>query len=137
MMAVLVRGSGLTTVATSCKVCGTVVVNVPTSQTPVLGLYAPRLGFDDTSVSPAGKRSFTRTPVAVFGPALVKVIVNVIVSPTLGVLSLTVFVKARSACWGVSLALAALLVVLGSNWSVAEMVAVFVLAAGESTREVR
>src|SRR5262249_30156142 len=51
------------------------------------------------------------------------------VSPTLGVALLTVLVNARSACCGVSVALALLLAVLGSNWSewliVAVLVAVF------------
>ena len=46
------------------------------------------------------------TPVAVFGPALARVMLKVIVSPTLGVALLTDFVTARSACCGVSVALA-------------------------------
>ena len=54
---------------------------------------------------------------AASGPLLVSVTVKVIVSPTLGVGSLTVLVSARSACCGVSVALAVLLAVLGSNWS--------------------
>jgi hypothetical protein len=59
----------------------------------------------------------TLTPVAVPGPLSVSMTVNVIVSPTFGVESLTVFANARSACRGVSVALALLLAVLGSNWS--------------------
>ena len=49
--------------------------------------------------------------------------VKVIWSPTLGVASLTVLVTSRSACWGVSVALAVLLPVFGSNWSASLMVA--------------
>ena len=48
---------------------------------------------------------------------MVSVTVKVMVSPTLGVGSLTVLVTARSACCGVSVALAVLLPGLGSNWS--------------------
>ena len=75
----------------------------------------------------------TRTPVASSGPLLVSVTVKVIWSPTLGVASLTVFVTARSACCGVSVALAVLLAVFGSNWSAALTVAVLVWASGLST----
>ena len=71
----------------------------------------------------------TRTLVAVLGPALLRVMVKVIVSPTLGVGSLTVFVSDRSASCGVSVALALLLPVLGSNWSEWLMVAVLVWTA--------
>ena len=70
---------------------------------------------------------------AASGPLLVSVTVKVIVSPTLGVASLTVLVSARSACWGVSVALAVLLPVFGSNWSASLMVAVLVCAAGLTT----
>jgi hypothetical protein len=59
--------------------------------------------------------------------------VNVIVSPTFGVASPTVFVSARSACCGVSVAPALLFPVLGSNWSECEIDAVFVWALGETT----
>jgi hypothetical protein len=60
--------------------------------------------------------------------------VKVIWSPTLGVASLTVFDTDRSACWGVSVALALLLAKFGSNWSASLMVPVFVCAAGLTTR---
>ena len=50
----------------------------------------PWLGVADTKVSPAGNRSVTCTPVAASGPLLVSVTVKVMVSPTLGVGSLTV-----------------------------------------------
>ena len=49
-------------------------------------------------------------------------------SPTFGVGSLTVLVNARSACWGVTVAEAVLLAVLGSNWSASLIVAVLVCA---------
>ena len=62
---------------------------------------------------------------------------KVIVSPTLGVGSLTVLVIARSDCCGVSVAPAVLLAVSGSNWSLWLMVAVFVLGSGLSTRAVK
>ena len=55
-------------------------------------------------------------------------------SPTLGVASLTVLVRARSACCGVSVALPVLLAVFGSNWSLPLTVAVLVCAAGLTTR---
>src|SRR3954468_23141573 len=56
------------------------------------------------------------------------------VSPTLGVGLLTDLARARSACWGVSVALAVLLPGFGSNWSAALMVAVLVRAPALSTR---
>src|SRR4051812_27135863 len=89
----------------------------------------PWLGLADTKVRPAGSGSVIRTPVAVLGPLLVRVTVKVMVSPTLGVASLTVFVTARSARCGVSVALAVLLLELGSNWSAAATVAVLVRAS--------
>ena len=72
----------------------------------------------------------TVTLVAVLGPLLLSVTVKVIVSPTLGVALLTVLVTARSACCGVSVALALLLAVSGSNWSAWLMVAVLVCGVG-------
>jgi hypothetical protein len=88
----------------------------------------------DTNVSPAGKRSCTVTLVAVSRPRLVRVTVKVTVSPTLGVALLTVLARARSACCGVAVALAVSLLVLGSNWSLWLIVAVFVWALGLCTR---
>ena len=85
----------------------------------------------ETKVRPAGSRSLTWTLVAASGPLLVRVTVKVIVSPTLGVGSLTVLASARSACCGVSVALAVLLAVLGSNWS--EWVIVAVLVCGDAS----
>ena len=71
---------------------------------------------------------------AVSGPLSVSVTVKVIVSPTLGVGLSTVLVRTRSACCGVSVAVAVLLPVLGSNWSEWVIVAVFVCAAGTDDR---
>jgi hypothetical protein len=87
----------------------------------------------DTKLTPAGSRSVTCTPVASSGPGLNSPTVKMIWSSTLGVASLTVLVTARSACWGVSVTLAVLLAVFGSNWSAALMVPVLVCAAGLST----
>ena len=134
MVAVLVCAAGLTTVAVMVSVCGTPGLTVPTVHTPADGVVgALARGRADTKVSPAGSRSVTCTPVAASGPLLVRVTVKVIWSPTLGVASLTVLVTARSACWGVSVALAVLLPVFGSNWSASLMVAVLVCAAGLTT----
>ena len=93
----------------------------------------PWLGVALTKVSPAGSRSVTCTPVAASAPWLDSVTVKVIWSPTLGVASLTVLVTDRSACWGVSVALAVLLAAFGSNWSASLMVPVLVCAAGLTT----
>ena len=96
-------------------------------------MYVPWLGVAETNVRPAGSRSVTWTLVASFGPLLVRVTVKVIVSPTLGVGLLTVLVRARSACCGVTTALAVLLAVLGSNWSAWLIVAVLVDGFGLAT----
>src|SRR5262249_45493083 len=86
-----------------------------------------------TKVRPAGSRSSTVTLVAASGPALVRVTVKVMVSPTFGVGSLTDLVRARSARCGVVVALAALLEVLGSNWSAWLMEAGLALVSGLTT----
>jgi hypothetical protein len=49
---------------------------------------------------------------------LVRVTVNVMMSPTFGVASLTVLPIARSASWGLVEAVSLLLAGFGSNWSV-------------------
>jgi hypothetical protein len=67
------------------------------------------------------------------GPPSINVTVNVTVSPTFGVESLTAFVTARSACSGVSVAKAVLLAGFGSNWSACEINAAFVCALAEAT----
>src|SRR6516165_7944546 len=87
----------------------------------------------DTKVNPAGKASLTLTFVAASGPLLLRVTVKITVSPTLGVASFTVLVNARSACCGVTVTLAWLLVEFGSNWSEWLIVAVFVSAFGLAT----
>src|SRR5262249_40597870 len=119
------------------KVTGVVVVTVPTAHKPVTASYVPWLGVADTNVRPFGSESETVTLVAVSAPALVRVTVKVIVSPTLGTASLTLFATARSARWGVSVALAVLLAVFGSNWSEWPRKAVFVRGSGLATRAVR
>ena len=117
MVAVLVSGSGLSTRAVRISVGVAVVRTSPTVQTPVELSYVPWLGVSETNVSPAGSRSVSTTLVAASGPALLSLTRKVIVSPTLGVGSLTVLATDRSACWGVSRTLSLLLVVSGSNWS--------------------
>src|SRR5262245_54020042 len=59
------------------------------------------------------------------------------VSPTLGLGWSTVFISCRSACCGVSVALAVLLPVLGSGWSLWLIVAVLVAVAALATVAVR
>nr|WP_235857703.1 hypothetical protein [Paenibacillus albiflavus] len=82
---------------------------------------------------PAGSKSVTSTPVALSGPLFVTVTVKVIVSPTFGVASLTVFVMERPACWGVIVADDVLLPVFGSNWSACDIFAMFVCVADKTT----
>src|SRR5262245_22089905 len=82
---------------------------------------------------PAGSGSCTVTFVAGSGPLSVRVMVYLMVSPTLGAGLLTVLVSARSACCGVSVALGLLLPGSGSNWSVWLMAAAFVWAVGLAT----
>ena len=65
---------------------------------------------------------------------MVSVTVKVIWSPTLGVALLTVLATARSACCGVSVALAVLLAVFGSNWSASLIVAGVGLRGGADHR---
>ena len=94
----------------------------------------PWLGVADTNDKPAGSRSVTSTPVAASGPALVRVTVNVITSPTFGVGLLTDLATCRSACCGVSVALATLLPAKGSNWSLWLTAATLVCGTGLTTR---
>src|SRR5262249_14752084 len=110
-----------------------VVVTVPTVHTPVLVSKLPWLTVVERMVSPAGNASRMATLVAGSRPALFRVTVNVTVSPTLGVGLVTALVTRRSERCGVSVALAVLLPVLGSNWS-ALAVAVLVWGAELSTR---
>jgi hypothetical protein len=110
------------------------VVIVPIVHKPVTGSYVPCDGVAETKVRPAGKMSVAVTFVAAVGPLLVTVTVKVTVSPTLGVALLTVLLTARSACCGVSVALAELFAVSGSNWSASVIVAVLVCATALTTR---
>jgi hypothetical protein len=75
--AVLVSGSGETTVACSCSVCGVPTATVPTVHNPAVESYVPWLGDADTNVNPAGNRSVTPTPFAGSGPLFVNITVNV------------------------------------------------------------
>src|SRR6516165_6213221 len=115
MVAVLVTAFGLATRAVNTRVWATDGSTVPTVQRPDVPLYVPWLGEADTNVRPAGNRSWTDTFVAGSGPRSASPTVNVIVSPTLGVGSLTDLVSDRSARSGVSVALAVLLPGSGSN----------------------
>ena len=133
IVAVFVEAFGPATVPVRTRVCGTEVVTVPTFQRPVLIWYVPWLVSASTSDTPAGSRSVTWTLVASFGPLLLSVTVYVTVSPTFGVGLLTVLASARSACCGVTTALAVLFAALGSNWSAWLIVAVFVDGFGLAT----
>jgi hypothetical protein len=133
MDAVFVCALGETTLATTRSVSAVPVLTVPTVHTPLIRTYLPRLGLADTNVSPAGSRSVTWTFVAASGPLFESVTVNVIVSPTFGVASLTFFASARSACCGAAVEPSLLLPELGSAWSACAIDAVFVYALGETT----
>src|SRR5438132_905872 len=133
MVAVLTAGLGLVTLASRVNMRANAVSTFPTVHRPVPLLYAPWLGVAETKVKPAGRASCTVTLLAEFGPASLSVMVKVMVSPTLGVGLLTVLVNTRSACCGVSVALALLLAVLGSNWSAWLTAAVLVWALALTT----
>src|SRR5262249_58836736 len=79
---VLVAAAWPVTVALRTRVALAPTARVPTAHTPVAAVYVPRLGVADTKLRPAGRRSWTETPVAVFGPMFVRVTVNVTTSPT-------------------------------------------------------
>src|SRR6516164_3795451 len=81
IVAVLVCGLGLSTRAVRVRVWAADGSTAPTSQTPVPGVYVPRLGLNDRSVSPAGSRSWTVTLLAASGPRSLRVTVKVMVSP--------------------------------------------------------
>src|SRR5437588_302259 len=117
MVAEFTAGFGLATWATIWSTRGPAVSTVPTFQTPVPLVYVPWLVVADRNVRPAGIWSCTVTLVAVSGPVSLSVMVQVMVSPTLGVELLTALVRARSACCGVSVTLALLLAEFGSYWS--------------------
>src|SRR5262249_52466052 len=115
MLAVLVWAIGLTTVAVSVSVAFAPWARDPTFHRPDFAVYVPWLGAALTRVRPAGKRSVTRTPVALAGPLSVSVTVKVTVSPTLGRGLLTILTRLRSACWGLTPAVSLLLAGFGSN----------------------
>src|SRR5262249_47041057 len=117
IVAVLVSAVELTTVARICRVCGVVVVTVPTSHKPEVLSYVPWLGMAETKVRPDGNRSVTCTLVAGSGPLSVRVTVKVVVSATLGFALLTVLARVRSAFCGVSVTLALLSLDAGFPWS--------------------
>src|SRR5262245_1051978 len=98
MVPVLVCGLGLTTVAMMFSVCGTPELTVPTFHNPVARSEERRVGKDDRKLTPAGSWSVTCTPVAASGAVTDGVTVKVIVSPTLGVASLTVLASDSLAC---------------------------------------
>ena len=77
-----------------------------------------------TYCSPAGSRSFTTTLAAGLGPRLLSVMVNVTLSPTLGVESSTVFETTRSASCGSVGVFAVLLRSFGSQTSLFVIVTV-------------
>ena len=133
IVAVLVCGLGLVTVARIRSVCGDPTATVPTLHSPVVESYVPWLGMSDTNDRPDGSRSVTWASVAASGPLLLSVTVKVTVSPTLGVGLLTVLESARSACCGTMTTLALLSVVSGSNWSLSRMSAVLIRGIGLST----
>src|SRR6478736_5840881 len=134
MIAVLVAAAVLMTVAVMFSVAPAALATVPTFHRPVPEAYVPWLEVAPTNVNPAGSRSATRTPVAALGPALERVTVKAIWSPTLGVGLLTDFATIRSARCGVSVALAVLFAGLVSCAPEPPMVAVLVRVREVSTR---
>src|SRR5262249_35016341 len=137
MEAVLVWAAGLTTLASTGRGGVAPPARGPTLHRPGPLVYEPRGGAAATDPRGRGSRARTATLVAASGPALLRVTVKVMVSPTLGVALLTALARARSACCGVSVALAVLFVVSGSNWSAWLTTAVLVWAFGLTTRAVR
>src|SRR5256884_2730781 len=73
--AVFKTGPVVVTVATTVSVVEVPLASDPMAHTPVPLEYVPVAGVADTSVSPAGSRSVTRTPVAFEGPRLLAAIV--------------------------------------------------------------
>src|SRR6202521_3908940 len=130
LVAVFVTAAVPLTVATIDSVAFAPLATAPMFQMPVPELYVvPALGTEDTYVRPAGSRSVTCTPVALLGPLLVAVMVNVTLVPWFGRVLSTSFVMARSAATGVTVALAESFPESGSGWTSAVLVAVFVAGA--------
>src|SRR5262245_41467413 len=109
MVAELNWALGESTRAWICRVATAPFASVPTFHRPEEPSYVPWLLVAPTRNRPPGSRSVTWTLVAASGPALVRVTVKVMVSPTLGGAWSTDFSAWRRACWGVSVALALLL----------------------------
>src|SRR5262249_11289000 len=91
-LAVLDRALGESTRAWICRVATVPLATAPTVHRPVVLLYVPWLGVAPTKNRPLGSRSVTWTPLASSGPALLRVTVKVMVSPTLGCALSTVLV---------------------------------------------
>ena len=103
----MVPAAGIRTVAGRSSVTLAFGCSVPIVQIPVPGSYDPCDGAMPavSSNNPdVGKVSVSSIPVATLGPAFVTVTVNVMVSPTLGVGSLTVFETRKSAVFTVNVA---------------------------------
>src|SRR5260370_258111 len=84
------------------------MVTVPTVHTPETLTYLPVMGWADTKVKSAGKRSFSFPVEDGMGHLSVSGVEKFIVSISFGVELFTVLVTARSACCGVSVTLALL-----------------------------
>src|SRR5262245_58352362 len=106
-----------------------------TAQIRAATLTVPVVAEAEMIVTPGGRVSCRRMFVAVSGPRLLRMIVYVTLSPTLGVASSTILVTARSASSGSTSTLAVLSSVSGSNWS-ASAVLTFFVGCGKSTRAV-
>src|SRR5690348_7465107 len=96
-VAVFVMLPGVSTVTVICSVALLPLFRAPTVHTPVPCTYVPCDGSDETYSTPPGKASVIATPVALFGPLLVAVIVYVTFSPTFGDALSTLLLTAMSA----------------------------------------
>ncbi len=92
--AVLILAPTVVTLALIVRVALAPLFITPTSQMPVPEVYEPCDGTAEANVSPAGRRSSTRTSVLVVGPLLVTVTVKLTVVP--GVRLLAVLVRLMS-----------------------------------------
>ena len=139
--AVFVFSSAVSVLATSVSVAVPLLPTLPTFQTPLVRSYAPLVEVAETKVMPAGIASFTTTPEASLGPALVTVTVKVTCWLATGRTGLAFLASDRSAICGVSVlpawssSVGTLLfgVESGSRWSDAMTSAVFVVAVVPAT----
>src|SRR4029077_16596258 len=116
LVAVLVTGVVEVAVAVIPSVALAPLASAPMFQMPVPALYAvPALGADDTYVRPAGSVSVTCTPVALTGPLLWAVMVNVTLLFKFGVALSTILVMAMSAACPVTVTDAVLFPATGSG----------------------